>query len=138
MPKIEVHARGENCEDDELKILKHAVVCVMEEQRCEDVHQREKQTAGIVKYVMLQQDGVQAIVGCPPALYGAYEREADESQLERKQENKWYIELVAARSLVAACDAWYVAGHKWCVGSSGKENTDRCYYNSKKSEEHGC
>jgi len=42
------------------------------------------QTARIVKYVVLQQDGVQSVVGCPPALYGAYERKADESYAKRE------------------------------------------------------
>jgi len=32
MPEMEVHARGEDREDDELKILEHAVVRVLEEQ----------------------------------------------------------------------------------------------------------
>jgi hypothetical protein len=32
---------------------------------------------------MLQQDGVQRVVGAAPTLYGTYEREADESCAKR-------------------------------------------------------
>jgi hypothetical protein len=55
---MEVHARGEDGEDDELEILEHRLVSVMEELQREDVHRREKQTAYIVEYVMLHKDGV--------------------------------------------------------------------------------
>lgn len=63
MPQMEVHARGEDSEDDELKILEHRLVSVMEELQREDVHSREKQTAYIVEYVMLHKDGVQMAIG---------------------------------------------------------------------------
>jgi len=78
MPEMKVHARGKNREDDKLEILEQGTVCVFEEQRCEDVYRREKQTACIVEYVMLQQNSVQSAAGRPPALYGAYEREGEE------------------------------------------------------------
>jgi hypothetical protein len=87
---VEVHARGEDREDDKLEILEHGLVSVMEEQQREDIHPREKQTACIVEYVMLHQDGVDSVVGRPPALYSAYEREGHETKFKSNQEKKRY------------------------------------------------
>lgn len=42
MPEVEMHARGKNCEDDNLEVLQHAVVRILEEQGCEYIHHREK------------------------------------------------------------------------------------------------
>lgn len=84
MPEMAVHARGKDCEDDELEILKHGVVLVLKEQRRDDIHRREQYTTSVVENVMLHQDGIQMTPGRPPALYGAYDREAHESKLKQK------------------------------------------------------
>ncbi|KAG2063216.1 hypothetical protein BDR04DRAFT_1111752 [Suillus decipiens] len=42
---MEMHARGEDCKNDELKIMQHGVVGVLREQQCEDIYYREQKTA---------------------------------------------------------------------------------------------
>lgn len=92
LPEMAVHACGEDCKNNKLEVMQHGVVCVMEEQRCEDVRHREQKTTCIVGYVVLQQDNIEMAVGRLPALDGAYECEGHESQCKRKVKKKRYEE----------------------------------------------
>jgi hypothetical protein len=72
---------------------------------------------------MFHQDNIQTAWVCPPALYGAYEREYHESwgeqlsirvctyicswlptQFEPGKEQKWYEELETGWAIIAPCD----------------------------------
>lgn len=60
-----------------------------------------------------------------PALYSAYEREYQESQLEHRKKKKGYEEHGTARALVAPCDDRVSC--ICCRDGSGESNADGCY-----------
>lgn len=103
-PEMEVQTCGKDCKDCKLDIMQHVAVGVPEEQRCQDVRYRDQKTECIIGYVMINQDNIQTAWVFPPGLYGAYEREYHESQLEYGKENKWYEKRDIGRALVARCD----------------------------------
>ncbi|KIK32431.1 hypothetical protein CY34DRAFT_814284 [Suillus luteus UH-Slu-Lm8-n1] len=85
---MEANTRGEDSEDDELKILEHRLVSVMEELQCEDVHSQGK-TDRIHSRICYASQGRCKDGYCLTAGSGsAYERKAQETKFKPKQRNK--------------------------------------------------
>jgi hypothetical protein len=87
---------------------------------------------------MFHQDNVQAVRVDPPALYGAYEREYHESQLEHGKEKILYGELKTGRTVVAPCNTRDCTGRIFCEDGSGEVDDEGCYENSDKGGQRGC